>query len=160
MLSTANGGAAGEVGVTKVWSYAPKTEEWGSTDYVLDARPQNASWVGLSEITFVGDEGDGGFVFIERDNRAGDFATVKTLTFVGADALDGGSIDSDEQDVYNLLPAMRATNGWISDKPEGVAILPEGQTFVITDNDGVDDWSGETQLLRLGPLDGLFDFDD
>ncbi len=152
-LSTANGGTAGAVGVTKVWQYSPAAAAWlGSTDYALDPRPEHASWVGLSEITFV----DGGFVFIERDNRTGDFAEVKMLTRVMAGDFDGG-IDSVEQDVVDLLPAMRATNGWVSDKPEGVAILPDGQTFVITDNDGVDDWSGETQLLRLGSVGDLFD---
>ena len=58
--------------------------------------------------------------------------------------------------VADLLPAMLASNGWISDKPEGTAITADGQVYVITDNDGVDDWSGETLFLRLGDVDDLF----
>ncbi|WP_054698520.1 hypothetical protein [Desulfosarcina cetonica] len=42
-------------------------------------------------------------------------------------------------------------------KPEGVAITDSGRTFVVTDNDGVDDWSGETWFLRLGDVDRLFE---
>ena len=41
-------------------------------------------------------------------------------------------------------------HGWITGKPEGVAITSNGKTFVVTDNDGVDDWSGETWFFNLG----------
>ncbi|MEY2929550.1 MAG: hypothetical protein RL033_299, partial [Pseudomonadota bacterium] len=45
---------------------------------------------------------------------------------------------------------------WISDKPEGVAVTGNGRLFVVTDNDGVEDWSGETWFLRLGSWRRLF----
>jgi hypothetical protein len=156
-LSTDNGSGEGDVGVTRVWTYTPGSDTWTSTGYELDPRPENAAWVGLSEVTFVPDGGDGSFVFIERDNRTGVWATIKTLTHVDTAAFGDGNIAEGEQEVYDLLGDMKATNGWISDKPEGTAILPDGTTFVITDNDGVDDWSGETQLLRLGDVAELFD---
>jgi uncharacterized protein YjiK len=35
-------------------------------------------------------------------------------------------------------------------QPEGVAVLADGRVFVVTDNDGVDGWTGETWCLRLG----------
>jgi hypothetical protein len=54
-----------------------------------------------------------------------------------------------------MLPAMRASNGWISDKPEGLTIAGDGRVFTVIDNDGVDDASGETQLLLLGFKDDL-----
>jgi hypothetical protein len=35
---------------------------------------------------------------------------------------------------------------------EGFAIDKDGHAFIITDNDGVDDHSGETQFISLGKL--------
>lgn len=151
-LSTENGSEEGEVGVTKIWTYDPASGGWASTDYELDPKPANAAWVGLSEITHV----DGTVVLIERDNRTGDWAEIKTLTRVSLDAFDDGIITSAEQAVTDILDDMAATNGWVSDKPEGTAITSDGQVYVITDNDGVDDWSGETHFLRLGHIDTLF----
>jgi hypothetical protein len=52
----------------------------------------------------------------------------------------------------DLLPPMRATKGWISDKPEGLALLANGELVAVTDNDGVDDATGETLFLRLGNI--------
>ena len=51
---------------------------------------------------------------------------------------------------------MLATNGWITDKPEGAAVARDGRVFVVTDNDGVEDWSGETSFLRLGRFPDVF----
>lgn len=115
--------------------------------------PANASWVGLSEIT---SNPSGGFIVIERDNRTGDFAELKTLANFRWSAVQDGIVSAGEKQVYDLIPDMLATNGWISDKPEGVGIANNGRVFVITDNDGVDDWSGETQFLRLGKVWPLF----
>jgi hypothetical protein len=38
------------------------------------------------------------------------------------------------------------------DKVEGFAIDAAGNAFVVTDNDGVDDSSGETIFLNLGNI--------
>jgi hypothetical protein len=89
-------------------------------------------------------------VVLERDNRTGDFAGLKTLVKVRRKAAADGLIGSDEKSVYDMIPDLEATNGWITDKPEGVAITGDGRTFVVTDNDGVEDWSGETWFLDLG----------
>ena len=56
----------------------------------------------------------------------------------------------------NCDPDLRAGNGWIHDKLEGMAITADGSTFVVTDNDGVDDSTGGTQFLHLGTWDRLF----
>jgi hypothetical protein len=61
-----------------------------------------------------------------------------------------------EKSVFDLVPAMLSTNGWITDKPEGVAVSRNGDVYVVTDNDGVDGWSGETSFLRLGNQWKLF----
>jgi len=138
---------------TRIWIFDPISGVWDHVPYDLAPIPANASWVGLSEITRVG---DGSYVAIERDNRTGDFAALKTLVRVdAADAEDG--VTADEKRVYDLIPNLEASRGWISDKPEGTAIDKEGNVYVVTDNDGVDDWSGETWFLKLGNVDGLFD---
>jgi hypothetical protein len=133
---------------TRIWIYDPSNDEWDHVAYALEPLPADASWVGLSEITAV----PGGFVVIERDNRTGDFAELKTLVKFNRRDVADGLVSRDEKRVYDLLPDMLATNGWITDKPEGVAVTRDGRVFVVTDNDGVDGWSGEPSFLRLGRL--------
>ena len=65
-------------------------------------------------------------------------------------------ISSSEKAVYDLLPDLIATNGWITDKPEGVAVTSTGRTYVVTDNDGADEWSGESWFFDLGRFWRLF----
>lgn len=141
----------GEPAWTRVWTYDPATETWDHIPYELEAVPEDAAWVGLSEITALDDRT---FAFIERDNRTGDGAELKWLT---AAALADGEVTRSSKAAYDLLPDMRASNGWISDKVEGLAVTRHGRVYVVTDNDGVDEWSGETQLLRLGRARNLFD---
>jgi hypothetical protein len=138
------GANAGEPGSTRVWTYAPATDAWTHVPYQLEPVPPGAAWVGLSEITPVG---DGTFAFIERDNLTGEYAQFKSLTRA---SLSSGPITRAAKTTFDLLPSMRATHGWITDKPEGLAIARDGRVYVVTDNDGVEDWTGETQLLRLG----------
>jgi hypothetical protein len=120
---------------------------------MLEPVPLEASWVGLSEIARV----KGGFVVIERDNRTGDFGQIKRLVYFSDRALKDNVVTRAEKKVYDLLPDLNATNGWITDKPEGVAVTPSGDVYVVTDNDGVEDWSGETWFLRLGNIATLFE---
>jgi len=40
--------------------------------------------------------------------------------------------------------------GWLQEKVEGVAVAQDGSVFIVTDNDGVDGNTGETQFLRIG----------
>ncbi len=146
--------ALGEPNYTRLWIYDPDDGSWDHLAWELAALPVNASWVGLSEITRT-PRGD--YVLIERDNRTGDFGELKTLVKVAyGDAADGLFAQT-EKAVFDLLPALNATNGWITDKPEGVAITEKGRLYVVTDNDGVEDWSGETWFLNLGRYQDLFD---
>ncbi len=48
-----------------------------------------------------------------------------------------------------------ATNGYVVDKVEGFTIDKNGDAFVVTDNDGVDDSSGETLFIRLGNISAV-----
>jgi hypothetical protein len=47
---------------------------------------------------------------------------------------------------------LRAPGGAIPEKIEGSALLASGDVVIVNDNDGVDDNSGEVQLLNLGRL--------
>ena len=48
-----------------------------------------------------------------------------------------------------LLPTF---GGFVVDKIEGLAITADGEMFVSTDNDGVDDSSGETFFWSIGKI--------
>ena len=148
-----DGSNPSEPSQTRIWIYDPSTGEWDHDAWELAPVPANASWSGLSEITRTE---DGDYVIIERDNRTGDFAELKTLVKVSGDDLADG-ITADEKSVVDIIPALEANNGWISDKPEGTAITRDGRILLVTDNDGVDDWSGETWFLDLGELEDLFE---
>ncbi len=138
-------------GFTKLLAYKPATKAWGAVHYPLDKAPKG--WVGLSEITAV----PGGLVVIERDNQVGRDAAIKKLVFVPLAGVTPAALGGDlpkvtKQDLVDLLPALSAPKGYVLDKVESFAIDADGNAFVITDNDGVDDHSGETQFLRLGKL--------
>lgn len=143
----------GEPSWSRIWVYDPQTATWTHVRYELQAKPVNAAWVGLSEITLV----DDGWIVIERDNLTGDFGELKALVKLPFAAGRDGAFSADEKSVYDLRRRMRRNNGWMTDKPEGVAVLPNGRLFVVTDNDGVDGWSGETWFLRLGAYWRLFE---
>lgn len=148
------GANASEPGWTRLWVYDPSTGQWGAIPYQLDPKPANASWIGLSEVTLVGDD----LVIIERDNRTGAFTETKNLVRVSLDdVFDDDGVTRDEKQRVDLIGPLRSTNGWITDKPEGFAITATGDAYIVTDNDGVEDWSGESQLVRLGPVNTLFD---
>ncbi|MCP5199138.1 MAG: esterase-like activity of phytase family protein [Gammaproteobacteria bacterium] len=146
--------AHGQPRRTRLWIYDPADGSWEHIAWTLADLPPDAAWVGLSEVTRTP---DGDLLVLERDNRTGDFAALKTLAKVDRRATRDGLVEAAEKDVVDLLPALRASHGWVSDKPEGVAVTDAGKVYVVTDNDGVDDWSGETWFLRLGRLRRLFD---
>ena len=51
-----------------------------------------------------------------------------------------------KEEVRDLIPDLTSTGGYVLDKVEGLAITPGSTAWVSTDNDGVDDHSGETML--------------
>lgn len=133
----------------KVLSYNLESEAWGVIHYPLTE--PSTGWVGLSEIV-----GHGDFVyFIERDNQHDDRAVTKQITRVPMTAMDAmvalGETPAvlEPEVVVDLLPYLTSTGGYVLDKVEGLAIAEDGTMWVSTDNDGVDDHSGETMFFAI-----------
>ncbi|WP_420407120.1 esterase-like activity of phytase family protein [Hoeflea sp.] len=141
--------AKGEV---KLLAYNTETEEWGAVRYPLDV-PADKGWVGLSDIEFHGD-----FAYIiERDNQIGAAAAIKKIYRVAMSDMDPAPIGSElplvaKEEVRDLLPDLKSLNGFVVDKVEGLAIDSDGKAYIVTDNDGVDDSSGETLFFTVDAM--------
>lgn len=140
-------------GMVKLVSYDITDETWGAVHYPLDT-PAEGAWMGLSEITASGDW----LYVLERDNQIADRAEVKKLYRIPTSALQpaelGGPLPVVAKEmVRDLLPDLAVLNGFVPDKVEGFAIDAEGKGWVVTDNDGVDDSSGETLFWTIGKVD-------
>ncbi len=129
--------------------YDPVADSWSFFYYPLDARESQAGgWVGLSEITALG---GGKFMLVERDNQGGPDAAIKRLYQIDVTGLSDGDTLSKTL-LRDLMPDLAAQGGLVPEKIEGAAVLKNGDVLIINDNDGVDDNSGETQLLNLGDI--------
>lgn len=141
-------------GMVKLLAFTPRDESWGVAHYPLDTPEQG--WIGLSELTATG---DGGFIVVERDNQIGNAAKVKQLTYISVEGITpaapgAADIPAVEKTVIrDLIPDLASANGYVLDKIESFAIDADGNAFIITDNDGVDDHSGETVFMNLGVID-------
>lgn len=135
----------------KLFAFKPASKEWGAVRYKLE--PKGEGWVGLSEITADNDR----VFLIERDNQIGSRAKLKRLYAVPMSEMKPAPLGGDlplvsKAQVHDFLPELQAPKGYVLDKIEGFALDKDGNGFAVTDNDGVDDASGETQFLRLGRL--------
>jgi hypothetical protein len=94
---------------------------------------------------------------IERDNQANADARIKKLykfSLSGVEAQpQGGEFPVVGKTlVRDVLPDLAAGHGLVIEKLEGLGILANGDALIVTDNDGTDDSSGETQLIHLGDI--------
>ncbi len=148
--------AAGHV---KLDIYNPATGDWTFVAYALDAPTStNGGWVGLSEITYLGGTR---FAIIERDNQPGFYSTFKSIQVIDLATVEaqpaGGTLQTvAKTHAVDILAVMVAAGGWVSDKPEGLAVTTDGTVWLVIDNDGVDDAPGETQFINLGTAAQLF----
>ncbi len=132
----------------KLLAYNLKSKTWGAVAYPLDSA--NNGWVGLSEITI---DGDAAYI-VERDNQMGKEAKIKRLYKVALSELKPTKLGStlpvvNKTLVHNFLPDLAITHGPIVDKLEGFTIDAAGNAYAVTDNDGVDDSSGETYFFQV-----------
>lgn len=135
----------------KLLAYNLTTNSWGAVRYPLES--VSTGWVGLSEIVSHGDQ----VYIIERDNQLGESAVVKRLYSVSADQLKPAAIGSElpvvkKKLVHDFLPDLKSLNGYVQDKIEGFTVDAAGNGYAITDNDGVDDSSGETLFFGIGKM--------
>ncbi|NBE08754.1 esterase-like activity of phytase family protein [Paragemmobacter ruber] len=143
-------------GMVKLVGYNTAEETWGAVHYPLDALADGAAetaWMGLSEITVHGD-----WVYIvERDNQIGAAAGVKKIYRVALSQMVpaelGGALPVVTKElVRDLMPDLAVLNGYIPEKVEGFAVDAGGTAWVVTDNDGVADSSGETLFWSIGAM--------
>ncbi|MGV8953767.1 MAG: esterase-like activity of phytase family protein, partial [Cypionkella sp.] len=141
-----------EKGQVKLIGYNIAAKEFSAVRYPLET-PVEGTWVGLSEITVHGDYA----YIVERDNQAAEKAKLKAIYRVKLADLKGAPLGGElplvtKELVRDLVPDLAANNGYIADKVESFAIDAAGTGFVITDNDGVDDSSGETFFWSIGEV--------
>jgi hypothetical protein len=139
-------------GMVKLLAYNTADDTWGAVHYPLEA-PSEGAWMGLSEITAHGDH----LYLIERDNQIAGNAVVKHLTRVAlADLapapLDGALPVVTKELVRDLIADLGAWGGYTQEKVEGFAIDAAGTGWVVTDNDGTNDSSGETFFWSIGAM--------
>ncbi len=150
----------------RIGRYDPNAQEWAFFYYPLDLpeslTPAGSSWVGNSEIVALDDTT---FAVLERDNQGGSSAAIKRIYKISIDGIEpqpqGRVFPLLEKElVRDLIPDLTADNGPVLEKVEGLGILANGDAIIVTDNDGVDDASGETQFIKLGDIFGLGDDED
>ncbi|PUA30939.1 MAG: alkaline phosphatase [Cellvibrio sp. 79] len=140
-----NGEANPRIGI-----YDLASQTWKFVFYPLDAYSSQyaGGWVGLSEITSIG---NGEFMVLERDNRGGPDASIKRLYKINLQTVTDGQTITKTL-INDIKPVLGSTKGTLLEKVEGTALMANGDVYIVTDNDGVNDHSGETQLINLGKL--------
>ena len=144
---------------TKIGRYDVASGEWGFVHYPLEAQG-GGDWIGLSEITVLP---NGQFAVIERDKGWGpttgfnaELKAVFKLDLTAAEfrAYDdpNGLVTVGKSLLIDVLPALAKNSIWTAEKLEGFAVARDRSMYVVTDNDGLDDATGETVFLNLGKL--------
>lgn len=141
-------------GIARIGRYDVRSQTWSWYGYPLDA----GSGVGLSEVIAL-DRNT--LAVIERDNRPGSFAEVKRIYTIDIPRAPRRGPPPPlpilaKTLARDLLPDLAADNGWVQEKVEGLAVARNRQVYVVTDNDGVEDATGETVFLRLGRARDVF----
>jgi hypothetical protein len=153
------GNAGDPSGKVRFGRFDLATGAWTFVHYPLDAvASPNGGWVGLSDITYLP---GGRLAVLERDNQGNADARVKriytvdlaTVTFRDVSQASGFDTLVKTLEV-DLLAAGSYDQfaGFAPEKLEGMAVLSDGTTLVVNDNDGVEDNSGETVVVRLQQL--------
>ena len=138
----------------RIGIYDTSSEEWSFVFYPLDdVESQNGGWVGLSDISSVG---DGTFLVLERDNQGNLDAAIKRIYQVDLSSVTAGSTVEKTLKADLLADkVLTAPGGLVYEKIEGLTVTSDGTVWINNDNDGVDDNSGENQLINLGDIGTL-----
>lgn len=118
--------------------------------YRLEQTTADGDWMGLSEITAIDNHT---FAIIERDKLIGPAARIRRVCTVTVPTAAGQVTDPGVQLptlnknlALDVLPALRATNGWTQEKLEGFAIA--GGRSTPSPTTSLNDATGETQFVR------------
>jgi len=133
---------------SKLLKYDLNSQQWSAAHYPLEEAKQG--WMGLSEIT----AHNGHFYILERDNQLAESAKVKRLYKVEISSIKTAKLGQElptvsKELVYDFLPELKAQNGVVVDKIEGFTIDANDIGYAVTDNDGVDDSTGETFFFKV-----------
>lgn len=142
-------------GIVRLGRYDVGAGTWSFFGYRLDSTTTPGDWIGLSEITVIGDK----LAVIERDKLNGPAAKIKRIYTVDLpkSAAQPGSLPVlPKKLAHDVLPDLRATNGWTQEKLEGLTVSGDGAVYAVTDNDGLDNATGETVFLDLGSSRKIF----
>jgi len=150
---------------TKIGRLDPSTGDWDFVHYPLEPEGKG-DWIGLSALTQLP---NGKFAVIERDKgwgpTTGFIAEIKRIYQVDLDAATFHPYSEPQAPplellsktlVRDVLPDLQATSIWTAEKLEGLTVDANGDVFVLVDNDGVDDATGETLFLNLGDWESAF----
>lgn len=135
----------------RIGEFDTSTGKFAWSLYPLEKTSTEGDWIGLSEITWLR---DGRLAVIERDKLNGPDAKIKRIYTVDEPRGAGSGTPPvlSKKLAHDVLPDLQGTNGWAQEKLEGMAVAPNGQTWVVTDNDGLADATGETVFLNLGKV--------
>ncbi|NRA63870.1 MAG: esterase-like activity of phytase family protein [Pseudobacteriovorax sp.] len=136
-------------GSVRIGQYSLTDDTWAFAFYPIDpVESPRGGWVGLSDIT---PTGEGAFAVIERDNQSGADAKVKRIYEIDLANLRAEQSPRILQKrlIADLLPLLRKEFTAVPDKVEGLAKAEDGALYILNDNDGLDDSSGETRLLKI-----------
>lgn len=140
--------------VIRIGRYSVGDDTWDWFGYTPEKTKVEGDWIGLSELTVV-DQNT--LAVIERDKLNGTRAALKSVYTVDVPLTHSTKVRKVKKTLaVDVLPELRALNGWTQEKLEGLGIAGDGRVFAVTDNDGLDDATGETQLLELGDFTKLF----
>ncbi|MEU4093702.1 esterase-like activity of phytase family protein [Streptomyces sp. NPDC026673] len=142
-------------GVVRIGRYDVQSGTWSWFGYRIGTTDTPGDWIGLSEITAVGDK----LALIERDKLNGPAAKIKRVYTVDMpkSAAPAGTLQVlPKQLAHDVLPDLRATNGWTQEKLEGLTVGGDGRVYAVTDNDALADATGETVFLDLGSAERIF----
>jgi Esterase-like activity of phytase len=139
-------------GFVKLARYEVAAERWTFARYQLDPREADAGFVGLSEMTLLGDGHT--VAIVERDDRLGPAARIKRLYKVDLRGVDwqphGQPLVTVRKTLLrDVLDDLDERSISVPDKLEGAGLTSDGRLFLATDNDGVEENFGETLFFRL-----------
>lgn len=141
-------------GVVRLGRYDVTGQTWSWVGYPIDAAPSEDAFVGLSEVVAIDHDS---LAVIERDNQVGVDAEIKRVYWFDVPAEIGDDLPVVEKTLAaDLLPRLEADNGWTQEKVEGLTIGGDGRVWAVTDNDAVDDATGETVFWSLGAAVDVF----